>query len=628
MARPHRIALGICLLAFLLRLGAFFAFDRIHHPDIWEAETIAVNLLEGRGFVFSFLGTVYRSYEEPLYPALCALVYLVTGHSFLALGVVQAVLGSVLVWLVFVCGRAASTDRPALWAAFLAAVHPGLIVYATKFSPFVLDSILLLLVLTACLLLSTRRPWWSAVSVGTAVGLCALTRATILGCLPIIGWWVWNRSPGLTRTRIARLVVLVASAALVLGPWVLRNYEIHHRFLLTRSGSPHAFWLGNNPHVFTGSAATPSGTPLVQSLPASDRQRLSQVDEMGQQDFFGAEARRYVSQHPLGFVKRWATKFWYFWWQSPQAGRLYPTVWFRVYQGYYLGILALSVAGAAANRRRRETMLIVGFCLSIAAVQSVFFIEGRHRLGHRADAVAAGGPGDRIALAVSAGPVAPREVRLGPGRFALVKMSKMPVADAYASVSAVTVTGSIVRVSYEEYLAREKKSETKHEYVNGEIYSMAGGTPEHGRLAIAVGRILGNALAGRPCAVFSSDVRVRIEATGRSTYPDLSVVCGRLERAADDADAITNPVAIVEILSESTEASDRGDKFAHYRQLASLREYVLVSQSTRRIEVFRRNESGDWVLSEAGPGQFARLESIDVSLPVDDVYHDPLRVGA
>lgn len=179
-------------------------------------------------------------------------------------------------------------------------------------------------------------------------------------------------------------------------------------------------------------------------------------------------------------------------------------------------------------------------------------------------------------------------------------------------------------MTYAEYVIHERTSDIKHEYVNGHVYAMAGGTPEHGRLAMNVARLIGAALAGRPCAVFSSDVRVRIQATGRSTYPDLSVVCGQLQRAGDDPDAIANPVLIVEVLSDSTEASDRGDKFAHYRRLPTLREYVLVSQSDRRIEVFRKAQSGEWSLVEAGPGDVAQLLSIDTVLRVDEVYFDPL----
>lgn len=179
------------------------------------------------------------------------------------------------------------------------------------------------------------------------------------------------------------------------------------------------------------------------------------------------------------------------------------------------------------------------------------------------------------------------------------------------------------RLSYSEYLAMERTSETKHEYVNGAVYAMAGGTTEHGRLAMSLGRLLGNALDGRRCVTFSSDVRVRISATGRSTYPDLSVVCGGLERAPDDPDAITNPTVIVEVLSDSTEGSDRGDKFAHYRRLPSLQQYVLVSQTAPRIEVFTRQGEA-WVLTEATAGETLRLASLDIALAVDEVYRDPL----
>lgn len=181
-------------------------------------------------------------------------------------------------------------------------------------------------------------------------------------------------------------------------------------------------------------------------------------------------------------------------------------------------------------------------------------------------------------------------------------------------------------ISYAEYLAAEKASDVKHEFLRGEIFAMAGGTPEHGRLAANVIYELRKAFGTKPCVVFTSDVRLRIAATDRSTYPDVSVVCGGIERAADDADAIINPVVIVEVLSDSTEADDRGEKFAHYRHVASLKEYVLVSQRAPRIEVYRREDRG-WVLSEGGPGSAVRLAALDVDLVVDDVYRNPLDVA-
>ena len=185
---------------------------------------------------------------------------------------------------------------------------------------------------------------------------------------------------------------------------------------------------------------------------------------------------------------------------------------------------------------------------------------------------------------------------------------------------------ALPRMSDAEYLELERTSEMKHEYLRGEVFAMARGTPEHARLAANIIGELTAALRGRPCSVFTSDARVRIEVTDRATYPDVTVVRGRLEHAADDPDSITNPVVIVEILSDATEADDRGEKFAHYRRLASLREYVLVSQRARRLEVYRRRDER-WLLDEAGTGESLRLESIDVVLSVDEVYRDPLAVG-
>ena len=176
-------------------------------------------------------------------------------------------------------------------------------------------------------------------------------------------------------------------------------------------------------------------------------------------------------------------------------------------------------------------------------------------------------------------------------------------------------------VSYGEYLALERESEGKHEYLRGEVFAMAGGTPRHSALAAAIIVALSTALADGPCLVFTSDLRVRIEATDLSTYPDVIVVCGPLETATDDPNAALNPTLIVEVLSESTEAYDRGQKFSHYRQIPSLREYLLVSQHEPRLEAYAKNEAGRWELAEAGPGERLALSSLTgVELDVDRVY--------
>ena len=175
------------------------------------------------------------------------------------------------------------------------------------------------------------------------------------------------------------------------------------------------------------------------------------------------------------------------------------------------------------------------------------------------------------------------------------------------------------RMSYAEYLAFERSAEGKHEWVNGEVYAMAGGTPEHARLAMAVGIQLAAQFGPRGYRVYSSDLRVRIRATGRATYPDVTVVCGPSERDPEDGDAITNPTLIVEVLSPTTEGDDRGNKWQHYRRLTSLRAYVLVDASEERVEVFTRSGEG-WLLREAGPGEKVELGLFDAQLEADALY--------
>jgi Uma2 family endonuclease len=179
-------------------------------------------------------------------------------------------------------------------------------------------------------------------------------------------------------------------------------------------------------------------------------------------------------------------------------------------------------------------------------------------------------------------------------------------------------------MTYAEYFAFEEKTPERHEFLNGEVFAMGGGTIEHARLIASVSVVLGNALRERPCSVYTAELRIRIRATGLTTYPDVSVVCGKPEKDSEDPCAIVNPTLVVEVLSDSTEAYDRGEKAAHYRHLPSLREYVLVSQHRPHIEVHRRNDTGRWELYESESGDMVELASVGCSIAVDEVYRDPL----
>jgi Uma2 family endonuclease len=176
--------------------------------------------------------------------------------------------------------------------------------------------------------------------------------------------------------------------------------------------------------------------------------------------------------------------------------------------------------------------------------------------------------------------------------------------------------------TYAEYLALEDESAVRHEYLSGEIYAMAGGSPDHARLAATVIRIVGNQLQ-RECRVYTSDLRVRVPSTGLSTYPDAAVICGRTQRAADDALAVVNPVLIVEVTSPSTEDYDRGEKLRHYKELPSVREVLIVSHRGPELSLHRREDRG-WRQFAAAGGETLELASTGARVAVDDVYREGL----
>lgn len=180
--------------------------------------------------------------------------------------------------------------------------------------------------------------------------------------------------------------------------------------------------------------------------------------------------------------------------------------------------------------------------------------------------------------------------------------------------------------TYAEYLVLEEGSSVRHEFFDGEIYAMAGGTPTHAALAASIiGLVRAQLRTG--CRVYTSDLRVRIPETGLSTYPDVTVVCGQTIRAVDDPHAVTNPVLLVEVTSHSTEDYDRDEKLAQYQQLPSVQEVLIVSH--RRVELLchRRELDGNWTARHAGAGETLALASVGATLIVDEVYRDGLEDG-
>lgn len=174
--------------------------------------------------------------------------------------------------------------------------------------------------------------------------------------------------------------------------------------------------------------------------------------------------------------------------------------------------------------------------------------------------------------------------------------------------------------SVADYLRIERAATFRSEFFRGEMFAMAGGTPKHSRVKTNVLSQLNLRLKGKPCVPYDSDLRIRCR-TGLYTYPDASVICGQLEFDDDQKDTVLNPTLIVEVLSKSTEAYDRGKKFDHYMTIPALREYVLVSQEDPMMQRFLRNDDETWTLtSVSGMDRSLKLLSIDVELPLAEVF--------
>jgi Uma2 family endonuclease len=178
------------------------------------------------------------------------------------------------------------------------------------------------------------------------------------------------------------------------------------------------------------------------------------------------------------------------------------------------------------------------------------------------------------------------------------------------------------RLTPQEYLAQERQADFKSEYLRGEVFARPGASYEHTLIKDNFAREAGNQLEDGPCHVLTSDMRVKVDATGLYTYPDIAIVCEKPRFEDEVFDTLLNPRAIVEILSDSTEKYDRGAKFGHYRQILSLQEYVLVTQDRPLVERFARQADGSWLLTVfEGLSQTFGFASVSAQIPLVEIYN-------
>lgn len=377
----------VAILAFAIRLGAAVFTGGLFAPEVFEYDALADAMLAGRGFVYHHLGMEYHSFAAPLYAWLTAACKWATGGSTVLLVIVQCLAGALRVVVAGKIAERLFAQRfAALSCAALVSLHPGLILYsAAKAHPLTIDGLFFTSVIWQFLRLADTTTRRRAIELGLLMGVGALTRATILAFLPIGAAWLICTAASSARLAMARQMLLAGVVALaVISPWTMRNHLLHRQFVFILSTDGEVLWRGNNPQA-TGHSYVDARHTVLDTLPLTDRLELKgQRDEVAQSRWFRERAWAYVVAEPLAAARATALKLYYFWWFSPLTGLLYPARWLLFYKVFYVAVLLCAGWGAIALVRARADgaqllMLVGGLLLALSLLQSLYYVEGRHR---------------------------------------------------------------------------------------------------------------------------------------------------------------------------------------------------------------------------------------------------------
>jgi len=373
-------------IAFLLRLGAGVRRGQLLHPEIFEYDGMAQSLVAGHGLVFEHLQISYHSFAPPLYSWLSAASYWLCG-SLIVLMMLQVVAGSALAVVAAQIARRFSAGAIApLAAGLLIAFHPGLIIYCVaKAHPLTFDALFFTLAVLQAFRLRERMIARRAIELGVIVGAGTLSRATLIIFLPLVAvWLVWVLRKGSLKLVVRAIVVAGLCTTAIVIPWTIRTSLLHHRFVFMLTTDAEDFWRGNNPNATGGAYFSPEQLQLDKLDPAELADLKDQPDEIAQAEWFSVRSHAFIREHPREFIRLTGVKFLYFWWVAPQAGVLYPKSWFLAYMMYYVLELMLAMIGAWSIWRmghlaRQQLLLIATFLLALSLLQSLYYVEGRHR---------------------------------------------------------------------------------------------------------------------------------------------------------------------------------------------------------------------------------------------------------
>lgn len=367
----------LALAAFALRIVWQIKVGFYASPETWEYAAIAQNVLAGDGFTFELFGTRWQTFGTPVYPSLLVALHWLSGGPghYLAIGVAQAAFGSATVFATHAIARHIHPTA-SVPAATLVAAHPALIIYAAKVHEFSFEVLAATMLLLAALELDHRRSAKTVAPFTVWGALAALTRSTLLAV-------AFAHVALLALRRPLRPVVIAATLLLLATvPWTVRNMAVLGTVTFTAPYSCVIFWMGNNPNASGGTFAR-DGRGMLDAVPDEMMRRIAGRPELEQGRIFCAEAMEFVRAESVGWLRWYGQKLVWFWSFGPNAGILYPPGWIDLYRGGYALQVALAIGGAISILRsgsRRGLAFLLTMLAVVSLTQSIFYVEGRHRL--------------------------------------------------------------------------------------------------------------------------------------------------------------------------------------------------------------------------------------------------------
>lgn len=383
-ANNKALFVWLCI-ALLLRLGALFTVENISHPQVWEYEEAANNFLEGKGLSYTCLDSKFRSTSILLYSFICAGIYCITQHSFLAVKIFQILVSVLTCSLIYKISTRLFGEKTGLAALILMSFHPGLIIYSVKLHPLTLDA--LLFTLSIYFLISViegRRIFKNSFLSGLTIGTALLTRPTIGLFIPFAILAVFLNMKRLHKKVLYPVLSILTGILLILSLLVIRNYLVFHKIVVLPNDSGLNFWTGNHPNS-VGTANALNGESIVWTIPEATLKKIKGLNEFEQNKFFYQEGCNFIKSNPREFLTLFVKKLYYFWWFTSTQCLNYPKYWLVIYKYYYTAILLFAILGILVglrmiSKQKREIVyIIIMFCAIISIAQALYYVEGRHR---------------------------------------------------------------------------------------------------------------------------------------------------------------------------------------------------------------------------------------------------------